>query len=109
MPNPNEVTVALAADNQWTCTPDPIKPQGIGANIKFVLQTAGYAFRQSNAIVVQNPEDQFPDPSVTKDTTHATLKDQNTKRGRFKYSVFLTDGSGNEVEIDPTINNDERP
>jgi hypothetical protein len=109
MPNPNEVTVSQV-NGQWTCSPDPIKPQGIGANIKFMLQADGYSFRASNAIVVENPADQFPDPSETKDAKTAKLRDENTQRGRFKYSVFLTqDGTGATVEIDPTIDNDERP
>lgn len=109
MPNPNEVTVSQV-NGQWTCSPDPVQAKGIGANIKFVLTTAGYAFRQNDAVVVQNPGDQFPDPSVTKDATNAMLKDQNTKRGQFKYSVFLTQqGTGATVEIDPIISNDERP
>jgi hypothetical protein len=109
MPNPNEVTVSQV-NGQWQCSPDPIKPTGLNAIIKFTLATGGYAFRATNAIVVQSPGTQFPDPSETKDATTAKLKDRNDERGQFKYSVFLTqDGTGSTVEIDPIINNDERP
>jgi hypothetical protein len=109
MPNPNEVTVSLES-GQWKCSPDPIVPTGLNAVIKFTLATGGYAFRATNAIVVQSPGTQFPDPSETKDATTAKLKDRNDDRGRFKYSVFLTENnSGATVEIDPIISNEERP
>lgn len=107
MPNPNEVTVSQV-NGAWQCAPDPIVPTGQGAVIKFLLQADDYSFRESNAIVVAQPEDQFPDPSQTKDAKTAKLLDRNTKRGRFKYSVFLTQNStGATVEIDPIIHNEE--
>jgi hypothetical protein len=107
MPNPNEVTVSLA-NGQWTCSPDPIVPRGPNAAIHFHLAADGYSFRATEAVVVADGGEQFPEKSKTKDPKTAKLLDRNNRHGKFKYSVFLTqDGSGKEVEIDPIISNEE--
>jgi len=102
----SDVTISLVG-GQWQCSPDPVVVKGNNVNLKFTLTAAGYSFRATDPIVVQNPGDQFPERSVRKDATTATLKDKNTKKGDFKYSAFVVnDATGQGTEIDPTIRNE---
>jgi len=108
MPNPNEVVVKRVS-GAWVCEPDPVRPQGQNATIKFRLDDNDYKFRDTNAVVVQQPGSQFPEPSKTEDKKTAKLKDLNTEEGRFKYSVFVVkEGTTTVEEIDPVIENRPR-
>jgi hypothetical protein len=105
MPNPNEVNVIKNSSGQLACDPETVQAQGRNATITFRLQVDGYAFRNQNAIVVENPGTQFPDPSQNESTKVAKLRDLNSLPGTFKYTVYLTASDGSSVAIDPDINN----
>jgi hypothetical protein len=108
MPNPNHVDVTVDGNGTIQCTPDPVSARGGNAVLKFDLQTSGYVFPDSGAIVITDPGTQFPDPSQTqpsKTTVH--LNDRNTERGDFKYTVTVKRLSdGQLIEHDPIIKNE---
>ncbi len=100
------VTVSVSAIGVVSCSPDPVPVSGPDATISFNLVSAGYAFPGSLAIVVPQPSNQFPDPSVTVSPTLATLFDANTDANRYKYVVRLVRTADNEpISFDPMIEN----
>ena len=106
---PNHVSVILDADGKLCCTPDPVVATGRNVHLTFSLQAAGYTFPREEAIVVQQPGTQFPEPSITKHADTAVLRDKNTQAGYFKYNVNLVRSSdGQRVVIDPGISNPPR-
>jgi len=107
--DPHQVIVTVDAKKNVVCTPEAVKVSGCDTVLKFLLQTDGYVFRESDAVVVSDPGKQFPFPSRTlpKHPTKATLYDHNTVGGDFKYSVYVKDvATGAILFVDPTINND---
>ena len=106
--NTNHVDVTVDSSGNVACNPDPLPVNGNNATLKFDVQTTGYAFPDSDAVVVSNPGDQFPDPSHTQgpSNTSATLHDKNTVAGDFKYTVTVKRLSdGQLIPFDPTIQN----
>jgi len=108
MPNPNQVTVTVDASGNIQCAPDPVSARGNNAVLKFDLQGSGFVFPDDNAIVVTSPGTQFPDPSQTQPSkTSVHLKDLNTARGDFKYTVTVKRVSDGQLfELDPIIRNE---
>ncbi|MGH6645080.1 MAG: hypothetical protein ACRED3_20535 [Bradyrhizobium sp.] len=106
----HEVIVTVDAKKNVICTPDHVAvTDRCNAVLKFVLQTDGYVFPEQDAVVVTNPGKQFPFPSRTlpKHPTRATLYDDNSVGGAFKYSVYVKDATtGKILMVDPTINNE---
>ena len=103
------VVVTVDANNQPVCTPDTVFARGRNVVLKFEVQTAGYVFPTTGAVVVTNPGSQFPDPSRTigPNDTLATLLDLNTDKGTFKYTVAVQRVAGGEVlRLDPSIQNE---
>jgi len=101
-----QVTVV---DNEPVCSPDVAVVRGRDAMLTFQLQTPGYVFRPSDAVVVTNPGTQFPHPSRTlpPDDTTVTLLDLGTERGTFDYTVWVQPVQGGKpLSLDPTIQNE---
>jgi len=85
-----------------------VRARGRNVVLKFEVQTAGYVFPPSGAVVVDDAGVQFPEPSRTigpKDTV-ALLLDLNTDTGAYKYTVAVQRvASGEVLRLDPTIQN----
>lgn len=108
--DPHKVIVTVDAKGKVACAPDQVVVRGCDTVLKFLLRTEGYVFREKDAVVVDNPGDQFPFPSRTlrKQPTKATLYDHNSAPGDFKYTLYVKNvGTGEVLELDPTINNGE--
>lgn len=105
----NEVTVTVDANEQITCTPDQLTVTGSDAVLRFTLQSSGYTFPTSAAVVVDNPGTQFPFPSRTlaKTPPQATLYDHCSEANSFKYTVTVQRVSdGGLISFDPMIINE---
>jgi hypothetical protein len=106
----NEVHIRQNDQGQWVCDPDPVKVHQRNVEMAFYLDTAGYSFAPTDAIVVRNGGDEFPTRSVTKTPTKAQLHNKNSARASFKYDVNLIRNSdGHPIVIDPVIDNEPRP
>ncbi|HEV8692004.1 MAG TPA: hypothetical protein VGQ91_17000 [Ideonella sp.] len=104
MPN---VSISVSTPGGISCSPDAV-PAGTSPNvtITFTLQTTGYRFASSNAIVVPSPSNQFPSPSITVSSNQVTLFDVNSDQNTYKYVVNLVRTSDNQpLSVDPTILN----
>ncbi|MEP7101514.1 MAG: hypothetical protein ABI781_13455 [Burkholderiales bacterium] len=108
--DPHRITVTVDANQNVVCDPEHVAvTDRCNAVLKFVLQTDGYVFPEQDAVVVTNPGKQFPFPSRTlpKHPTRATLYDDNSVGGAFKYSVYVKDAAtGKILMVDPVINNE---
>jgi len=106
--SPVDVVVTVGADNKPVCTPDTVMARGRNVVLMFAVQTAGYVFPATGAVVVTNPGSQFPQPSRTigPNDSRATLLDLNTDAGTYKYTVAVQRVAGGEVlHLDPIIKN----
>ncbi len=106
----NTVSVTVASNGSGgviiSCTPNPIDVGVHNTLITFSLDTAGYKFRATNAIVLDTPNPDFPYPSWTVKPTMATLLDLCNTIDTFKYSVFIVDTTtGVGYSVDPEIKN----
>ncbi|HEV8315617.1 MAG TPA: hypothetical protein VGQ23_21355 [Burkholderiaceae bacterium] len=107
--NTNHIAVTVDASGNVACNPDPVPVRGSNATLRFEVQTTGYAFPDNDAVIVSDPGTQFPDPSHTQgpSNTSATLHDNNTTAGSFKYTVTVKRLSdGQLIPYDPTILNE---
>jgi len=105
---PNHVIVTVDSSDTVSCDPNPLPADGRDIKLKFELKTDGYVFPQSEAVVVADPGNEFPEPSKTlpPSDTIATLFDRNTGPGRFTYTVTVKKVSTGELlRHDPTIDN----
>ena len=74
--------------------------------IIYDLQSAGYAFPETGAIVVTSPGSQFPYAAWVPSSSCAALLDLNTSTGDFHYTASAVHlASGETLRIDPTIRN----
>lgn len=109
-PDPHKVIVTVDAGKNVVCDPERVSvTDRCNAVLKFVLETDGYVFREQDAVVVSNPGKQFPFPSRTLpgNPAKATLYDDNSAGGSFKYSVYVKDAATGEVlMVDPMISNE---
>jgi hypothetical protein len=107
--DPHEIVVTVDANKNVVCTPEKVSVlDRCNAVLKFVLKTNGYVFPEQGAVVVENPGKQFPLPSRTLPghPRRATLYDDNSAGGSFKYSVYVKDAAtGQVLMVDPTIDN----
>lgn len=108
--DPHEVIVTIDGDKNVVCTPERVAvTDRCNAVLKFVLKTDGYVFTDQDAVVVASPGKQFPFSSRTlpKQPTKATLYDDNSVGGAFKYSVYVKDvATGAVLMVDPIISNE---
>lgn len=108
--NPHKVIVTVDADKNVVCTPERVAvTDRCNAVLKFVLKTDGYVFTDQDAVVVTDPGTQFPFASRTLpgNPTKATLYDDNSVGGVFKYSVYVKDvATGAVLMVDPAISNE---
>lgn len=108
--NPHRVIVTVDSKKNVVCTPESVAvTDRCNAVLKFVLRTDGYVFPEEGAVVVSEPGKQFPFPSRTlpRQPTKATLYDDNSVGGAFKYSVYVKDvATGEILMVDPMISNE---
>lgn len=108
MPKIKQVTVSVDAAGQVSCSPATATVSG-GSNflVTFKLQTPGYVFPGTDAVVVTNPGNQFPYGSWTMNPTSASIFDANTEPGDYPYTVTVINAStGGPVSMDPIIKNE---
>ncbi len=107
---PVTVTVSKDADGDVliSCSPNPADIEKGASNVLlvFVLTTAGYRFRASKTIELDEPDDDFPYKSWTLNDTLAALYDRNKVADSFEYTVHVVDtATGKEYSVDPIIKN----
>lgn len=106
MPTVKHVNVSINEAGQVVCTPETANVNGANALIVFHLETAGYAFPASNAVVVSNPGTQFPYPSWTAYPGYAALFDADGDTNNYSYTVNVVElSTGQTLSADPTVKN----
>lgn len=106
--NTKQLTVTVDADDNVHVTPDHVKVQGKNVLLTFDLDTPGYIFAGTGAVVVTDPGSQFPITSWTlpPTSTTAVLLDLCTETGIFSYTVHVQKvSSGKRLWVDPIIEN----
>jgi hypothetical protein len=103
-----EVTIATGPKGDVTimCNPNPVYVTVANSMISFNLRTPGYHFTATGAVVLAEPNDDFPYPSWTLNKTTAGLFDLRNQYDQFDYTVTVKrDADGAEFSVDPIINN----
>jgi hypothetical protein len=103
-----EVTVSTGPHDKVTivCNPNPVNVTVANTMLAFNLRTPGYHFKGLGAVVLAEPNDDFPYPSWTLDRTTAGLFDLCNQADEFDYTVSVKrDHDGAEFSVDPIINN----
>jgi hypothetical protein len=104
--NVRKVSVTVATDGTITCTPDPVNVSASNVMIAFSLDTPGYVFPDSGAIVGNIEGGQFPYASWTVKPQLAGLLDLNTANGLFEYTVNVVNSTtGQQFSLDPGVQN----
>ncbi|MBT9599243.1 MAG: hypothetical protein IV094_24945 [Vitreoscilla sp.] len=106
MPSTKHVTVTVEAGGAVVCTPQTVNVSSANVLIVFHLETAGYAFPASDAVVVSNPGSQFPYPSWTAYPGYAALFDFDNDTAEYSYTVNVIElSTGRTLSVDPVIKN----
>ena len=101
------VNVSVQPDGQISCDPEELVVTGSDVRIAFVLNSTGWIFPATGAVVVQGSSLQFPQPSHTVTDRLVTLLDRNSISGTFNYQVYVQNANTGVVRhIDPTIRNE---
>jgi hypothetical protein len=104
--NVRRVSVTVATDGTIACTPDPVNVSSNNVMIAFSLDTPGYVFPDSGAIVGSTVGGQFPYASWTVKPQLAGLLDLNTANGAFEYTVnVVNQATGELLSLDPLVQN----
>lgn len=91
------------------CTPDPVPVSGAQVLLVFRLDTPGYAFPETDAVVVGPSVDEFPYAAWQQNVSTAALFDRNRNAGDHAYTLTVVDSqSGQTLKHDPTIRNEGR-
>lgn len=102
-----QVAVTVSETGAITCTPSQAVIKGSNVLLTFQLQTAGYAFPSTGAVVVANGGGQFPYPCWTVDANTAALFDVNSVVADYNYTVTVVQvDSGDRLHMDPMIRNE---
>jgi hypothetical protein len=106
--NTRHVIVNVDAAGQMDCVPSELTVTGSDVLIAFHLNGMDWAFPAAAAVVVSDPEGQFPFPSWTLNDKLATLLDRNTAKASFSYTVTVRNiRTGHQQRLDPTIKNEK--
>lgn len=101
------VLVTVQDDGSIQCTPDPVVVRGKNVLLVFRLVTGGYAFADENAVVVTNPDSDFPYPSWTVKPQLAAVLDIDNVINSYAYTVSVVrSATGECLDGDPTIRNE---
>ena len=101
------VTVQVNDLGRIRCVPHLAVVAGTDALITFNLDGAGWAFPDTDAVVVTDGADQFPIPAWTIHPTQVALLDSNTAPGAFSYTVSVqSTATGERCSMDPGIKNE---
>jgi len=100
------VSVTVTSDGTITCSPDPIGVNNKNAPVAFCLDTDGYHFPDTNAIVINTTSSDFPYSSWTIKPKLAGIADLCKIPGQVKYTVsVVNDATGVTTSLDPVIHN----
>ena len=111
MPHTRTKIVAVTVDDAGhvTTTPNPANVRNPNVLLAFQLLTPGYAFPDSEAVVVSGGAEQFPIPSWTLNASTSALLDINSAAGDFAYTVTVVElATGKALRVDPTIRNETK-
>jgi hypothetical protein len=110
MASSNVKTVRVSVqDGTIVCTPDPVPVSGAQVLLVFRLDTPGYAFPETDAVVVAPSVEEFPYTAWQQNASTAALFDRNRNAGDHAYTLSLVDTrSGQTLRHDPTIRNEGR-
>lgn len=106
------VDVSIDAESRTRITCDPpvrtvTETEGPDVSIHFRLRGDDWVFPDTDAIVVTDGGDQFPEPSDTVRPRLAKLLDCNSATGTFSYTVTVQNRvTGQRSSIDPVIKNE---
>lgn len=105
-PNVKHVVVTVAG-GVVSCTPENVTVKSANTLLVFTLETAGYAFPEQNAIVVNQPGAEFPYALWQQAPKVVALYDRNSNLATYNYTIAVVDQfSGQRFSVDPTISND---
>jgi len=100
------VSVTVASDGTITCAPDPIGVSTKNALVAFCLDTDGWHFPDTNAIVMNAESSDFPYSAWTIKPKLAGIADLCKIPGPHKYTVtVVNDATGLASSLDPVIHN----
>jgi len=105
--NVKHVVVTIDGSGNPVCTPDPVN---VASNNVLVYATidpsaTGYTFPDSNAIVINTQNSDFPYQSWTVKPTLAAVLDLGHNAGNYDYTVFVNSPTGQKLRVDPVIKN----
>lgn len=107
-PNVKHVVVTVAG-GVVSCHPDNVTVKSANTLLVFTLETAGYAFPEQNAIVVNQPGADFPFAFWQQTPKVVALYDRNSNAASYSYTLAVVDQfSGQRFRADPMISNDGR-
>jgi hypothetical protein len=100
------IDVSVTVDQQVVCSPDIASVSVAQSVLVFRLQTDGYTFPTSEAVVVADPGTQFPNKAKTLTPTRVSLLDCCTEAGSFEYTIYVVQtATGQTYNCDPIIQN----
>lgn len=106
-----QVTVNVSVvDNAIVCSPDPVDVTSLDSRLRFELPAQGdWVFPAHGAIVISDPGAQFPYGCHRVGERVVLLKDRNTAKGSYKYTVNVRNRvNGQALSLDPEIRNEAR-
>jgi hypothetical protein len=105
--NVKHVVVTIDGSGNPVVTPDTVN---VTSNYVLVYATIdpsapGYTFPDTDAIVVNTQNSDFPYPSWTVKPTLAAVVDLGHNAGSYNYTVFVNGPTGQKLRVDPVIKN----
>ena len=109
-PTVTQVEVTVTTDPSGkaviVCNPNPVHIMVPNSLLAFNLRTPGWHFKGTGAVVIAGTFADFPYPSWTLNATTAGLFDACNQADQFDYTLtVLHDTTGEEVSVDPIIDN----
>jgi len=100
------VSVTVDAGGNITCTPDPVLVSTHNALVAFTLDTDGYKFPDTNAVVINVPHSDFPYSAWTIKPKLAGIADLCNNADSYEYTVTVVNiATGKSISLDPVIKN----
>jgi hypothetical protein len=104
--NVKHVKVTVS-DGVISCNPEDVIAKSANTLLVFTLETAGYVFPDSDAVVVTGGGAEFPYPLWKEAPKVVALYDRNSNQATYNYTIAVVDQfSGQRFSVDPAITND---
>ena len=108
MPNVKHVKVSVSS-GVVSCQPERVAVSVANTLLVFSLETPGYAFPDTQSVVVNQPGQEFPYPVWLQHPKAVALFDRGSNAAEYAYTVNVVDQfSGQRSSVDPTIVNEGR-